>query len=78
MKFGPDGNFISTWGGEGKGPGQFNVPHSIVTDGKGQIYIADRSNQRIQVFDGDGKFVRESSHPGTPCGLAMCNDASTS
>jgi DNA-binding beta-propeller fold protein YncE len=50
------------------------VPHSIVTDGKGQVYIADRSNQRIQVFDGDGKYVRESSHPGTPCGLCMCHD----
>jgi DNA-binding beta-propeller fold protein YncE len=74
LKFDPDGNFISTWGGEGKGPGQFNVPHSIVTDGKGHLHIADRSNQRIQVFDGDGKFVRESSHPGTPCGLCMCND----
>lgn len=74
LKFDPDGNFVGTWGGEGKGPGQFNVPHSIVIDGKGQLHIADRSNQRIQVFDGDGKYVRESSHPGTPCGLCMCND----
>ena len=74
LKFDADGNFISTWGGEGKGPGQFNVPHSIVTDTKGLVYIADRSNQRIQVFDPDGKFVRESSHPGTPCGLCMCRD----
>jgi DNA-binding beta-propeller fold protein YncE len=74
LKFSADGVFISTWGGEGSGPGQFNVPHSIVTDGKGQIYIADRSNQRIQVFDGNGKYLRESSHPGTPCGLCMCND----
>jgi DNA-binding beta-propeller fold protein YncE len=74
LKFSADGVFISTWGGEGKGPGEFNVPHSIVTDGKGQIYVADRSNQRIQVFDRDGKYLRESSHPGTPCGLCMCND----
>jgi len=74
VKFDPDGNFLSTWGGEGKGPGQFNVPHSIVSDRRGMLYIADRSNERIQVFDGNGKYVRESSHPGTPCGLCMCHD----
>jgi sugar lactone lactonase YvrE len=74
LKFDAEGNFIGTWGGHGKGPGEFNVPHSIVTDGKGLIYIADRSNQRIQVFDRDGKYLRESSHPGTPCGLCMCHD----
>ena len=38
------------------------------------LYIADRSNQRIQVFDPDGKYLRESSHPGTPCGLCLCRD----
>jgi len=74
LKFDADGNFLKTWGGEGKGPGQFNVPHSIVAGANGHLYIADRSNQRIQVFDGDGTFLRESRHPGTPCGLCMCRD----
>ena len=74
LRFDADGRFISTWGGAGTGPGQFNVPHSIVADAKGLLYIADRSNQRIQVFDPDGRYLRESSHPGTPCGLCMCND----
>jgi DNA-binding beta-propeller fold protein YncE len=74
LKFDADGNFIKTWGGEGAGPGQFNVPHSIIADAKGLIYVADRSNQRIQVFDGDGAFLRESRHPGTPCGLCLCRD----
>ena len=74
LKFDADGNFIKTWGGEGAAPGQFNVPHSIVADAKGTLYIADRSNQRIQVFHGDGAFVREKRHPGTPCGLCMCRD----
>ena len=74
LRFDRAGEFIGTWGGEGKGPGQFNVPHSIVSDGKGQLFIADRSNERIQVFDLDGKYLRESSHPGTPCGLCMCHD----
>jgi len=74
LKFDADGNFIKTWGGEGAGPGQFNVPHSIIADAKGLLYIADRSNQRIQVFDADGTYLRESKHPGTPCGLCMCRD----
>ena len=74
LKFDRDGEFIGTWGGEGRGPGEFNVPHSIVCDGKRQLYIADRSNERIQVFDLDGNYLRESSHPGTPCGLCLCND----
>jgi hypothetical protein len=74
IKFDAEGNFIRTWGGEGTGPGQFNVPHSVMTDAQGLVYIADRSNQRIQVFDADGKYLRESQHPGTPCGLCLCHD----
>lgn len=74
IKFDGDGNFLTTWGGEGKGPGEFNQPHAVLVDPKGLVYIADRSNQRLQVFDGEGKFLREKSHPGTPCGLALCSD----
>lgn len=74
LKFDADGNFLKTWGGEGTGPGQFNQPHSIITDAKGRLYVADRSNQRIQVFDADGGYLRETSHPGTPCGLALMRD----
>lgn len=74
IKFDGDGNFLTTWGGEGKGPGEFNQPHAVLVDTQGLVYIADRSNQRLQVFDGEGKFLREKSHPGTPCGLALCSD----
>ena len=73
-KFDAEGNFLKTWGGEGGGPGQFKQPHSIITDPKGNLYVADRSNQRIQVFDADGTYLRESSHPGTPCGLCLMRD----
>jgi DNA-binding beta-propeller fold protein YncE len=73
-KFGPDGEFITTWGGEGADAGQFKCPHSIIADAKGLLYVADRSNQRIQVFDGNGTYLRESKHPGTPCGLCLCHD----
>jgi DNA-binding beta-propeller fold protein YncE len=54
-----DGNWIKSWGEPGDGPGQFNVPHSIATDAQGNVYVADRGNRRIQVFDGDGKFLRQ-------------------
>jgi NHL repeat len=54
-----DGNWLKSWGEPGDGPGQFNVPHSIATDAQGNVYVADRGNRRIQVFDGDGKFLRQ-------------------
>jgi sugar lactone lactonase YvrE len=76
LKFDADGTFLATWGGEGTAPGQFNQPHAVITDRQGLVYIADRSNQRLQVFDADGKFLREKAHPGTPCGLHLCADGS--
>jgi NHL repeat len=54
-----DGNWVKSWGEPGDGPGQFNVPHSIAVDAEGHIYVADRGNRRIQVFDGDGNFLRQ-------------------
>jgi hypothetical protein len=54
-----NGNWLKSWGDRGKEPGQFNTPHSIATDAKGNVYVADRGNRRIQVFDGDGKFLRQ-------------------
>lgn len=74
LKFDHHGDFIKSWGGTGKGPGQFDLPHSLVFDAQGLLYIADRNNARIQVFDADGTYIRESSHPGTPCGLFMDAD----
>ena len=54
-----DGNWLKSWGEPGNQPGQFNVPHSIAADAQGNIYVADRGNRRVQVFDGDGKFLRQ-------------------
>jgi hypothetical protein len=54
-----DGNWLMSWGEPGDKPGQFNTPHSIAVDAEGKVYVADRGNRRIQVFDGDGKFLRE-------------------
>ena len=74
LKFDREGNFIKSWGGKGKGPGELDLPHSLVFDAQGLLYIADRNNARIQVFDADGTYIRESQHPGTPCGLFMGAD----
>jgi len=52
-----DGNWVKQWGSKGSEPGQFNTVHSIAADAKGNIYAADRTNRRIQVFDGDGKLL---------------------
>jgi DNA-binding beta-propeller fold protein YncE len=54
-----DGNWLKSWGEPGDKPGQFNTPHSIAVDAQGNVYVADRGNRRIQVFDGDGKFLRQ-------------------
>ena len=56
-----DGNWLTSWGTRGDKPGEFNTPHSIATDARGQVYVADRYNRRIQVFDGEGHFLRAIS-----------------
>jgi hypothetical protein len=69
-KFDKDGRFIKTWGSRGTAAGQFNTPHAIAVDAKGNVYVADRGNKRIQVFDNDGNFKSEYRGIGAP--LAMC------
>jgi hypothetical protein len=54
-----NGNWLKSWGTPGNKPGQFNTPHSIAADAKGNIYVADRGNRRIQVFDTEGNFLRQ-------------------
>lgn len=54
-----DGNWLMSWGERGKEPGQFNTPHSIAVDANDNVFVADRGNHRIQVFDKDGKFLRQ-------------------
>src|SRR5277367_1867167 len=54
-----NGNWLKSWGEPGDGPGQFSTPHSIAVDAQGNVYVADRGNRRIQVFDGEGKFLRQ-------------------
>lgn len=56
-RFDARGQRIATWGGPGSGPGRFTVPHAIAVDGRDRILVADRENDRIQVFDRDGTFI---------------------
>ena len=74
LKFDKDGRFIKQWGGKGKEPGQFVVAHGIVIDGKGLLWVMDRENQRVQVFDTNGTFVREQKYKGLPCSVAFGRD----
>jgi DNA-binding beta-propeller fold protein YncE len=69
LKFDRNGKFIKSWGGKGKEPGKFDVAHGIAFDAKGQLWVTDRENQRIQVFDVDGKFVKELKYAGLPCAI---------
>jgi DNA-binding beta-propeller fold protein YncE len=74
LKFDRDGNFIAAFGRQGTAPGEFDLPHAIVIDPAGRLHIADRNNARIQVLDASGQFLRQSRHPGTPCGLSLGPD----
>jgi len=69
LKFDKNGKFIKSWGGKGKEPGKFDVAHGLALDAKGQLWVTDRENQRIQVFDTDGKFIKELKYAGLPCSL---------
>lgn len=71
VKFDKLGNWVKTWGDRGTGPGQFNIPHTIASDAAGNVYVGDRTNQRIQVFDGDGKFLRQFSNVRQPWAICI-------
>ena len=74
LKFDRLGKFLTQWGGHGKEPGKFEVAHSIALDAQGALWVADRENQRIQVFDTDGKYLREMKYAGLPCAFEIRRD----
>jgi sugar lactone lactonase YvrE len=71
LKFDKNGTFIKSWGGEGTEPGKFNVAHGIALDAKGQLWVVDRENERIQIFDQDGGFIKQLRYAGLPCSLQI-------
>jgi sugar lactone lactonase YvrE len=74
LRFDRNGAFIRSWGGKGAAPGQFDIAHSVVVDAKGLVYVADRQNRRVQIFDADGKFIKAWRFAGLPCGLYIARD----
>jgi hypothetical protein len=70
-KYSPDGKLLLSWGESGSDPGQFNIVHNICTDRDGWVYVADRENNRIQVFDGNGKYETQWNNMHRPCALYM-------
>jgi len=71
VKFSSDGTYITEWGETGSEPGQFHTPHALAMDSQGLLYVGDRSNRRIQVFDQDGEFIRDFYGFGRASGLSI-------
>ena len=71
VKFRSNGTYLMEWGETGSEPGQFRTPHVLAMDSRGLLYVGDRSNRRIQVFEQDGTFVRDFYNFGRASGLAI-------
>jgi sugar lactone lactonase YvrE len=69
VKFSRDGKFIKEFGKKGSSPGEFDGPHALALDSKGRLFVADRSNNRIQIFDQDGNFITMWKQFGRPSGI---------
>lgn len=72
--FSADGELIESFGDIGRGPGQFRLPHSIKQDRKGNFWVADRQNNRIQIFGPDMHYITEWDDFDLPCDLAIDED----
>jgi DNA-binding beta-propeller fold protein YncE len=66
-----DGNWVTAWGKRGTDPGDFHTPHSIAIDAQNRVYVGDRENSRIQVFDTDGKFLKAFTNVGAPWAICI-------
>ncbi len=70
-KYDPKGRHLFSWGEPGTDPGCFNLPHNIATDAEGLVYVADRENHRIQIFDEQGQYLGQLNNLHRPCGLLI-------
>jgi len=73
-KFSPDGKFIKSWGGIGVKHGEFRTPHALVFDSRGRLWVADRGNHRIEIFDQNGTYLESRYNFGRPSGLFIKGD----
>jgi poly(3-hydroxybutyrate) depolymerase/DNA-binding beta-propeller fold protein YncE len=74
LKYARDGKLIQQWGVKGTGEGEFNLPHAICRDAKGNLLVGDRENNRVQVFDSEGKFLKQWNESGAPYGLCLAGE----
>jgi DNA-binding beta-propeller fold protein YncE len=74
VKFSKDGKFIKAWGKKGSGPSEFDTLHRLAMDSKGRLFVADRGNNRIQIFDQDGNFIAQWHQFGRPSGIYISKD----
>jgi DNA-binding beta-propeller fold protein YncE len=74
LKFSRDGRLLRQWGKKGNGEGEFDLPHAVCLDAKGRVYVGDRENNRVQVFDADGQFLAVWNESGAPFGLFLAGD----
>lgn len=74
VKFSADGTFIKAWGRLGDGPGELNRPHTLAIDSQGRLFVGDRSNNRIQIFDQDGNYLDEWRQFSRPSGIYITAD----
>lgn len=65
-RFSKDGIFVKSWGTLGSGPGEFKTPHALAFDARGRLFVADRGNNRVQIFDQEGKYLDAWSQFGRP------------
>jgi hypothetical protein len=74
VKFDRNGKFIKTWGKLGSAPGEFRTPHALAFDSRGRLFVADRGNHRIQIFDQDGKYLDSFKQFSRVSGISIRND----
>ncbi|MFO0844249.1 MAG: 6-bladed beta-propeller [Gemmataceae bacterium] len=72
--FSPDGRHLHSWGEPGAGPGQFHLPHGIAVDRRGTVYVADRENSRVQLFNLKGQYLSEWADVARPCQVFVWDD----
>ena len=74
VKFSRDGKYLLEFGTRGTGPGEFGLPHNVVVDAQGRVYVTDRDHSRVEVFDSNGKFLKEWKTNGGVSTLFLTKD----
>ncbi|MBI3683015.1 MAG: hypothetical protein HY235_21800, partial [Acidobacteria bacterium] len=69
VRYNKEGIYVRHWGKKGTGDSEFDTTHDVTIDRRGRVYVADRTNQRVQIFDADGRFLGKWTDIGAPWGL---------